>query len=87
MDKCTRFLYLSHKHAAKAHASLRICLKMPEHLLLAYLKHEIRWRLSTKFKPLALLDMSALAFIFVCLFDSLHPINNVLVIKGRVFLD
>ena len=65
MTQCMRFWYLSHKRAANAQASLRICTDSPEPSLLAHTKYGCRLRLRTNFRPLALLDTSARAFIKV----------------------
>ena len=63
LGQCTRFYDLSLQQAAKAQASLHICADSPELSLLAYTKYGCRWKFIPKYRPLALLRMSAWMFI------------------------
>ena len=53
------------REQGKALGSLCTFTDLPETYLLVYMKYGCRWRLRPKFRPLALLDMSAWTFILV----------------------
>ena len=62
MGQHTSFWYLSHRRAAKAQASLRICADSPKPSLLSYTKQWSSWSRWSNIRPLAQFDTSKRAF-------------------------